>query len=417
MLCASSASAQLADASARSTGLSGNDTATVQGFGAIGANPAGLAGPHSGFSLAIMPVRVSVRSEPIGVADLAEVVEDLQTLDVEDVVKGPWLERIRNSDGQHVKVAVDISPFALTVGNIGLQVSAMVYLDGMIPPEVAEVADAAIADDKAGAPVSPVTAEVRGYATTTAGLSFAYQLPILEEQLDVLTAGATVKYTVGNAVAIGRVTGSYDPVAGTANVTGSAVHTRVESESWQNFLDGQNGSGIGLDLGVMLLIDQISLGLAIHNVFNTFAWNEDRHIYRPIDVAASSMEEFDAGERPYTDAPAEARHLDDLRFKPSVRLGVAYAILEDLTVSADGRYRFGDGIAFEPQHHVGVGAEYRWLDNLHLRGGGALIPGGFQIGGGLSVILGPANLSVAIATILGQPGSVLGQIGLSFGNR
>ena len=39
--------AQLADASATTLGLSGNNTATVRGFGAISVNPAGLA--MSGF--------------------------------------------------------------------------------------------------------------------------------------------------------------------------------------------------------------------------------------------------------------------------------------------------------------------------------------------------------------------------------
>ncbi|MCS5661107.1 MAG: hypothetical protein NZ842_11975, partial [Dehalococcoidia bacterium] len=44
--------AQLGDASATTLGLSGNNTATVRGFGAISVNPAGLAMSGSGFSLA-----------------------------------------------------------------------------------------------------------------------------------------------------------------------------------------------------------------------------------------------------------------------------------------------------------------------------------------------------------------------------
>ena len=97
-----------------------------------------------------------------------------------------------------------------------------------------------------------------------------------------------------------------------------------------------------------------------------------------------------------------------------MRLGAAYLVLDELTVSSDLHYRFGGGIALDPQFHLGAGVEYRPLDFLHLRGGLALVTGGLQYGGGVSFILGPVDLSAAVA---GQPGGVIAQVGLSFGNQ
>ena len=51
---------------------------------------------------------------------------------------------------------------------------------------------------------------------------------------------------------------------------------------------------------------------------------------------------------------------------------------------------------------------------LHLRGGLAVVTGGIQFAGGVSFILGPVNLAGAIAS---QPGGVIAQVGLSFGNQ
>ena len=78
-------------------------------------------------------------------------------------------------------------------------------------------------------------------------------------------------------------------------------------------------------------------------------------------------------EQPYEDAPASAQELiAELTFKPALRIGEAYQVLDELTVSSDFHYRFGEGMASEPSLHLGAGAEFRPLEFLHLRGGLAL---------------------------------------------
>ena len=98
------------------------------------------------------------------------------------------------------------------------------------------------------------------------------------------------------------------------------------------------------------------------------------------------------------------------RIGPALLLAVAAGAV---LVAGCVHYRFGEGIALDPQFHLGPGVEYRPIDFLHLRGGLAVVTGGIQFGGGLSLILGPVNLAAAVA---GQPGGVIAQLGLSFGN-
>ena len=181
-----------------------------------------------------------------------------------------------------------------------------------------------------------------------------------------------------------------------------------------DFVNG--GAGIGLDLGLMLSLDRLFVGAAVHNLFNTFAWDQSLLTYRRVTAAFEDGSfDFDHATQPYADAPAEARELiAELNFKPALRLGVAYLLIDALTVSSDVHYRFGDGIALDPRFHLGLGIEYRPIDFLHLRSGLAVVTGGIQFGGGLSLILGPVNLAAGVAA---QPGGLIAQIGLSFGNQ
>ena len=68
--------------------------------------------------------------------------------------------------------------------------------------------------------------------------------------------------------------------------------------------------------------------------------------------------------------------------------------------------------------HAGVGAEYRGLGALHVRGGAAVVTDGFQFGGGASLLMGPVDLSVGGAMVKGDLEDVsVVQFTLSFGGR
>ena len=411
LLAALPVAAQLTSASVSSLGLAGNDTAIVRGFGAIGVNPAGLAMPGSEFSLALLPVRAAAAIGPVTAADVEPFAGKL----VPERTKESWLERVLEADGQRGAVAIDVTGVALTFWNVGLQLSTLVAADVRLPPSVVE----AVLFGNAGrtgepADVSLADVWVEGYAATTAGFALALPVPVLEEWVGQVAAGVTVKYTQGHAVAVGRSAGSLSAQTLQADLDSFLIHTRVADDlEVADYVNG--GSGIGLDLGLMLSLDRLFVGAAVHNLFNTFAWDESLLTYRRVTAAFEDGSfDFDHGTRAYDEAPEEARELiAELTFKPALRLGVAYLLVDALTISSDVHYRFGDGIALDPQFHLGLGMEYRPIDFLHLRGGLAVVTGGIRFGAGVSLILGPVNLAAAVA---GQPGGLIGQIGLSFGN-
>lgn len=176
-------------------------------------------------------------------------------------------------------------------------------------------------------------------------------------------------------MAVAETTGVIHHDEPKANVEASLVHTDLDptGDAIAHYLGG--GRGIGLDFGVMVSLEALSdltMGASVQNVFNTFAWDTTKLVSQTVGASI--------------DNPLIER--------------------EKSTV--------------DPQLHVGVGAEYRVLGPLHLRAGLAYLTDDFsthlfQYSGGLSGILEPVNLSVAVAAQ--SNGQVLGQVVLSLGNR
>ncbi len=418
-LTATPLTAQLSNASAVSLGLSGNNTATVRGFSAISVNPAGLAMPGSGFSLAIAPIRVRQGLDPITLSDLA----DFDGVLIPAATKEAWLNQITAQGGESGSGGAEVSAFALTFANFGLQVSTLASADVNLPAGTAEL----LLFGNAGrtgsaADLSFDGFSVDGFAATTAGLSFG--IPLGSATGD-MALGATVNYTVGHALGISRGTGGAQgsPVEMSASfptVHSCEVITDLDGTSCDD-LDPFGGTGFGLDIAFMMKQDRFSLGASVTNVFNTFAWDTDKLAYTPASASFSLGEsDSNADPGPFSGAPAPLRTaVDDFTFKPAVRVGAAFDVSNDFTVSGDLHSRFSDdGIALTPKFHLGAGAEFRGLKFLHLRAGGAVITDGFQYSGGASLVLGPVNLSAGVAIQTGDIGDVtIGQAVLSFGNR
>ena len=413
MATASRGDAQLTNASASTLALAGNQTASVRGFGAISVNPAGLAMPGSGFSLALLPLRGQVGLAPITLWELAE----FQGVLVPASTKEVWLNEIIAAGGEQGSVGADITVLAFTAGNLAFLLSATGSMDATIPAGVAE----GVLYGNAGrtgeaTDLSLIGATIKSFGVSTAALSYA--LPLT----DALAFGVTGKYIRGHGVAVARsVSGALesDPIRGTldfAAVTTCADDTSMLCE--QDLANG--GSGYGLDLGMMLNLGGITLGGSVQNLVNTFEWDETRLGYRPgtlLFEEGSSATDFD--EQPFDNAPADIKAIiRDYTFQPSYRLGAALDVTSALTLTGDIHGELGDdGISLGQRYHTGVGAELR-AGFIHLRGGVAKITDGMQYGGGASLVLGPVNLSAAGGLQRGEDSeTLLGQFVLSFGNR
>jgi hypothetical protein len=183
--------------------------------------------------------------------------------------------------------------------------------------------------------------------------------------------------------------------------------------------DPAEGSGIGLDVGFQMQRDKLHFGAAVQNVFNSFAWDTTKFVYRPGTATLQQGDNAtDFDKKAYSSAPADMKAaVDDMKFDPAMAVGAAYDVKPDFTLSADLRTRFGDGLSLTPKTQMGAGAEYRGIGPLHLRGGLAAVTGGFQLGGGASLILGPVNMSFAAAMLSGDTEGSVGQFTLSFGGR
>lgn len=405
------AAAQLARASAADFGLGNAVTATARGFSAIAANPAGLGMPGTGhFSLAVLPLQLRQGLAPVGLGDLA----DFGGRVVPAAVKEGWLADVRADGGEAGSSEVGVSGLALQTGRVGVQVSTLAAGRGRLVPDAAEL----LLFGNAGRTGEPAGFELAGssldgWAVSTVGVGFG--LPLAGDTGDDLAVGVTLKYSVGHAVVVGRDVGSAvgsDPLE--VAIEFPVLSTPVGDAGLEN------GSGVGLDLGVAWQRGPLRLGATAQNVVHTFAWDVDGMVFRPGTALFNEDESgSDFDERPGGEAPEALRAaVDELGFAPLLAVGGAYDPRPDVTVAVDVQKRIGEGMGVEPDFRAAVGLEARQWPVLPLRAHAAKITGGFQLGGGLSLVLGPVTLSGGAAVQVGEPqDATMGMLTLSFGGR
>jgi hypothetical protein len=408
-------SAQIPDASGIALGLGDNYTALARGRNAVAWNPAGLGMPgNPGFSLSFIPLRGIGAIGPISPKDL-KLVGDRALTDAE---KQDWLERITAQGGQKGSLGADITYLSFNVGPLGLQLSSSITGGLDLGPDAAEL----LLYGNAGRTGNPRTFAFDGSsftmaATSTAALSYGMPLNILPDQ--DLAVGVTVKYTVGHAIFDGRDAGTTfgtDPLE--ARISFPVLHTDTAFDSLKQ------GGGYGLDIGAAWRGGPLELGFSLQNLINTFSWDEESLFYRSgsaILTAASSESEFDA--HPIASAPAEIRErarelADGYRYRPHVNLGAAYHPSTRLTLVGEVKLKRGEMLNSRSASHLGVGAEFRPLSWLPLRGGYTLLSEGNQLSAGIGFEFGLLNLQLSGARRSGDAGEGgIGMFVFSFGGR
>lgn len=400
-------SAQLATASARALDMGGGAAASVRAFGAVATNPAGLAMPGAPtFSLAVLAVRAENGVGPIAWSDIGAVGDGL----LSDGVKEDWLSEVAAAGGQTGPFGFQATWVALSAGRVGFQVSTMGSVGMDLSPGLVEImlyGNAGRTGSASDVRVAPSSAS--GWAVTTAGVASGFGFSAGDGHG---AAGATVKYSVGHgAMAMDGPGGvaAASPLAFSLDMP--AVYTKGDEV-------GFAGAGVGLDLGFQYASDGLAVGGTIRNLFNTFAWDHQKTAYRAVaaDIRDGGFD-TDLAPGALSSAPAHLRgQWDDMRFGPELALATAYELMPDLTLSAELRNHFGEGMRFGPKFFAGAGAEYRGVSRLRLRAGGGAATGGFQLGGGLTLSVEPVHLSLGAGMRRdGEVDAAVGMAGISYG--
>lgn len=389
LLCAAPAAAQLSNASAAALGMGENLTAAARGFNAVAWNPAGLAMPDNPrSSFALFAARGTAGVDPVTVGDLNDFAGET----VPRSTREEWLERIRSEGSQQGTGGADLVYMAVSSLRFGIQLNTQARLVSRLNPDAAEL----LLFGNAGRTGTAGDFALDGSSfdvaiASTAALSYAQ--PLVRTPRGALAIGATVKYTVGHLLASAADQGSR------ATPSPLGVQVRFPMIQSDTAFSLNNGSGVGLDLGLAWRSGPLSVGAAVRNVFNTFQWDEETLFYRSGEaVFDADTREADFDIQPFSTAPPALRErVEELQYKPEIAGGVALQAGPRLLVTADARHRLGGSAELAPDTHVGVGAEALLARWLPIRLGAAALDGGYQVSGGLGLRFGPVNLSAGAA--------------------
>ncbi len=411
------AAAQLPSASAPALGLADNFTALARGFNAIAWNPAMLGMPDNPrFSLGVLPVRAGAGIGPVTLGDVA----GYQSRFLDDAVKREWLDRIIEKGGEKGTASGDFTYLGMSIGRLGLQLSTMSHVTANLSPDAAELVLFGNAERSTGEDFELANSSIEGMVTSTAAVSFAQTLPIrflvpvVEQHLSV---GVTLKYTVGNALVLGRNVGSH--VSSTDGSIDLAFPI-IQSDSLAGLGSIDGGRGVGIDVGAAWRGGPLSLSAAIRNLYNTFAWDTAGFVYRPGRVQFDGTTgDAQFGMEAYSNAPAELKDaVRSFTYAREIVAGGAWRVNGRFLLSADVRHHVGKGIEIGPRSRIGVGTVMRPISFIPLRLGYSRITGGYQLGAGAGVDVGPVSISASVGRRRAQFGSDdMAAFGLTLGDR
>jgi hypothetical protein len=399
---AGAAVAQTPNASAAATGLGGAFTARARGYDAVAWNPANLGlRDNPDFSLAILAFHGSSGLDPISLSDFAPY----SGKQLPATQRETWLQTVANKGGENGRVDGGITPLAVSMGPIAIQVSASVAGSTKLNADAFE----AVMFGNAGRTGSGTDLDFKGSsfrvgAFTTAAASYGISFG------DGFAIGVTGKYIVGNALGMAEDQGS-STTANAVTVNFPMVFSHPDS-------DVVIGNGIGADFGMAYTSGRMSFGATVQNAFNSFKWDETKLRSKSGTALFNGTDnDSDFDDQPYANAPASLRaKVADDKFKPIVAAGIAYAVASSLTFSADVRQQLGDALLLGPKTQAGAGLEFRGIPVLKLRAGASYLTNGWGVSGGLGLDLGALQIGAgaALRTVNGGKEPVLSLNVLSF---
>jgi hypothetical protein len=388
---ASALHAQLPNASPTATGLSNAYTARARGYDAVAWNPANLGMPgNPAFSLGLLAVSGASGLDPITLSDFAPYSKK----DLPATQRESWLQTVTSKGGENGRLDGGVTYLGLSAGPLALQVGSSIAGTTKLNPDAVE----ALLFGNAGRTGQPRPLNLAGSnihmgAFTTAGLSYGLSLGGDAKTGSHMAIGVTGKYVTGNALAIAQDQGT-STTTDAVTVNFPIVYSRPDSNAIA-------GTGFGLDLGFAWSQDKFSFGAAVQNVMNSFAWDQTKLLAKngtALFNGATNSGSFN--DVAYAQAPAALRTaVTDDKFKPIFAAGMAYALGQSVTFSADARQQTGDVLLVGPKTSVGAGLDYRWLPLLRLRGGASYVTNGWGASGGVGVQLGHYELGAGLSLL------------------
>jgi hypothetical protein len=392
-LAASGAAAQIPSASASALGMGDNYTALARGFNATAWNPAGLGMKNNpAVSFGLMSIRALGGLDPVSLADL----KAQEGSNVSATIRSEWLDQITAEGSEQGSGGTDITFLAASVGRVGVQLSTSARAVANMGPGAAEL----LLFGNAGRTGSATDVTFAGSSfdvAITSTVAMAYAQPLIRTTERSLALGATMKYTFGHLMFTGEDNGG---AVRSSPLEVELQFPMVVSDTVLVFDKLDNGSGVGLDLGLAYQGGPWSAGLTAKNVFNTFRWDEASLFYRPGEATFNMNEsESNFSPEPFSAAPQSLQdRVERMVGKSEIAGGVAYQANRRVLLSADFHQRFEEATLNETKTHIGAGAELRPLRWLPVRLGGALLnDGGRQGTIGLGLEFGAANFTASAA--------------------
>ena len=418
---------QLPSSSPAAFALGGNFTAVARGYEAVSWNAANLAMPGRPlFSFGVIALGGNAGLAPVDFTKLHRFSGQV----VDSATKASWVQLARLEGGQRAEIDGAVTPIALSVGPIGLQLGTSFYTHMNFSPDALEAWLFGNAGTTGGQPktLDLTGTRMRAAGFSTGAMSFALPLPLtltgnmLENEH--VAVGITGKYIVGHGLIVAEDLGS-TVGSGDINVALPVItvwsDTLVDIPTEYNDYDGRAGSGLGADLSAAWSGGPWKVGFVAENIFNTFKWDTTKLAYLPGTGSFSQggSNDIDFDQHSYTQAPQPLRDIVAAQvFKPAFRIGAALQVARALTLTADMKQSFGDdnAITIGPRSLMGIGAELRILPFIPLRAGVASITDGWQAGAGLGVRLLGYELGVSTSIrhvgAATQSGLMVGVIGI-----
>jgi hypothetical protein len=410
-----SADAQLPNASTAAFAMGGNFTAMARGFEAVAWNPANLAMPGRPFiSFGAAIAGGNMGLAPIDFTMLHKFSGQL----VDSATRVSWIDQAKLTGGQRGKADLGLTPLALTIGPVGVQIGGSVYTNLNLSPDAWESWLFGNGGNNGGQPktLDFTGTSVRLGAFSAAALSYAHGIPInLTNGLlsdEHAAIGVTAKYVMGNALVVAEDNGS--------TFGGSDILLRFPVIRPDSNYNGTLGNGVGADVSLAWSGGPWKMGVLAENVFNAFKWDTTVLAFAPgTGVFSPDSNGTNWDQVSYSAAPKNLRDIVAAQaFKPAVTIGAALKVTNSLTLTADMKTTIGgdEAIVIGPKSRFGIGAEWRVLPFIPLRAGVASVTDGWQAGAGVGVHVLGFEIGVASSIrrvgAAQQSGVMIGLIGI-----